>query len=47
MELKAVRESIEQAVQLLTCAVTPTFNMVDEYKILIDSDGRLRDLLVV
>ena len=46
-ELNAVRESIEQAVQFMTCAVTRDCELVDEYQTLIDSDGRLRDLLLV
>ena len=46
-ELIAVRENIEQAVQLLTHAVTQDSKLVDEYQTLIDSDSRLRDLLVV
>ena len=46
-ELVAVRENVEQAVQLLTYAVTPDYKLVDEYQILIDSDSRLGDLLVV
>ncbi len=46
-ELKEVRESIEQAVQLLTCVLTERVQVVEEYQILIDSDSRLRDLLVV
>ena len=46
-ELNTVREKIEQAVQLLTYAVTLDAKLVDEYQVLIDSDSRLRDLLVV
>ena len=46
-ELNAVRGSIEQVVQLLTCAVAQNAKIAEEYQILIDSDGRLRDLLVV
>lgn len=46
-ELKAVQESIEQTVQLLTCATRWDVQMVEEYQILIDSDSRLRDLLLV
>lgn len=46
-ELKEVRKSIEQAVQLLTCIVTGNAKVVEEYLFLIDSDSRLRDLLVV
>lgn len=46
-ELNAVRNSIKQAVQLLTCAVTPNSYLIDEYQTLIDVDGRLRNLLVV
>lgn len=46
-ELNAVRKSIEQAVQLLTCVVTPKSHLIEEYQTLIDVDGRLRDLLVV
>ena len=45
-ELKDVRESIEQAVQLLTCVLTERVQVVEEYQILIDSDSRLRDLLI-
>ena len=46
-ELVAVRGNVEQAVQLLTYAVTPDSKLVDEYQTLIDSDSRLGDLLVV
>ena len=46
-ELKEVRKGIDQAVQLLTCVVTGSVEVVGEYKILIDSDNRLRDLLDV
>lgn len=45
-ELREVRESIEQAVQLLTCVVKGNVKVVEEYQTLIDSDSRLRDLLV-
>ena len=46
-ELNAVRENVEEAVQLLTYAVALDSELVDEYQTLIDSDSRLRDLLVV
>ena len=46
-EFKEVRESIEKAVQLLTCVVAGNDKVVEEYQTLIDSDNRLRDLLVV
>ena len=46
-ELNAVRENVEEAVQLLKYAVTLDSKLVDEYQTLIDSDSRLRDLLVV
>ena len=46
-ELKEVRESIEQAVKLLTCVVTRNVEVLDEYQTLIDSNSKLRDLLVV
>lgn len=46
-ELKAVQISIEQTVQLLTCAVTQDFDLVEECQSLIDVDGRLRDLLAI
>ena len=46
-ELKKVQDSIEQAVQLLTCLVTGNVKVVEGYRTLIDSDSRLRDLLVV
>ena len=44
-ELKEVRKSIEKAVQLLTCVVTGSVKVVEEYANLVDSDSRLRDLL--
>lgn len=46
-ELKEVRKGIEKAVQLLTCVVTGSVEVVGEYRSLVDSDNRLRDLLVV
>ena len=46
-ELKEVRKSIETAVQLLTCVVTGGVKVVEEYQNLVDSDSRLRNLLVV
>ncbi|KAF6232717.1 hypothetical protein HO173_009156 [Letharia columbiana] len=46
-ELKQVQESIERAVQLLTCVLMGKVLLVEEYQTLIDSDSRLRDLLVV
>lgn len=46
-ELKEVRVSIAQTVQLLTCVLTGNVKVLQEYQILIDSDSRLRDLLVV
>ena len=46
-ELNEVRKSIEKAVQLLTCVVTGSTKMVEEYENLVDSDSRLRDLLLV
>lgn len=46
-KLKEVRKSIEKAVQLLTCVVTGSVKVVEEYENLVDSDSRLRDLLVV
>ncbi|CAD6583397.1 MAG: hypothetical protein ASARMPREDX12_005298 [Alectoria sarmentosa] len=46
-ELKEVRESLGKAVQLLTCVVAGNVKVVEEYQTLIDSDNRLRDLLVV
>ena len=46
-ELKEARDSITRAVQLLTCVVTGKVTVVEEYQTLIDSDSRLRDLLVV
>lgn len=46
-ELKKVQKSIEKAVQLLTCAVRGSVKVVEEYENLVDSDSRLRDLLVV
>ena len=45
-ELKEVQESIEQAVQLLTCITTRNVDIVKENQALIDSDSRLRVLLV-
>lgn len=46
-ELKKVRKGIEKAVQLLTCVMTGSVEVVEEYKNLVDSDSRLRNLLVV
>lgn len=46
-ELKEVRESIKQAVQLLTCVVTGVNKVEEEYQNLIDSDSRIQDLLTV
>ena len=46
-ELDGVQESIEQVVQLLTRTVARDSRLVEECQILIDSDGRLRDLLVI
>lgn len=46
-ELIAVRENVEQAVQLLTHAVTLDSKLIDEYQTLIDSDSRLRDMLII
>lgn len=46
-ELNEVREGIKQAVQLLTCVVTRDVKVAEEYQTLINSDGRLRDLLIV
>ena len=45
-DLNAVRESIEQVVQLLTCAVAQNVKIFEEYQTLVDSDGRLQNLLV-
>ena len=45
-ELNAVRESIEQVMQLLTCAVAQNARIFEEYQTLVDSDRRLRHLLV-
>ena len=44
-ELDAVQESIEQVVQLLKCTVACDSRLVEECQTLIDSDGRLRDLI--
>lgn len=46
-ELKEVRKGIEKAVQLLTCVVAESVEVVGEYNNLIDNDNRLRDLLIV
>ena len=45
-ELEKVQESIEKAVRLLTSVLKTDVDVVEEYRILVDSDVRLRDLLV-
>lgn len=46
-ELKEVRDSIERAMQSLTSVLRRNAKVIEEYQILIDSDSRLQDLLVV
>ena len=45
-EVEKVQESIEKVVRLLTSVLKADVDVVEEYRILVDSDARLRDLLV-
>lgn len=47
MELKKVQESVRRAVRILTAVLERDVDVKEEYQVLIDSDERLRELLIV
>ncbi len=40
-------DSLQHTVKILTATLQETINVEEEYRVLIDSDSRLRDLLIV
>jgi len=46
-DLEPVMDSLQHTVKILTATLQETINVEEEYRVLIDSDSRLRDLLIV
>ena len=46
VELKMVKDYIERIVKIFTAVLKESINVEEEYKMLVDSDGRLRGLLI-
>ena len=40
-------DSLQHTVKILTAILQESINVEEEYRVLIDSDSRLRDLLIV